>query len=209
MSAGRSAGQAPRQFPAQRPSPPNMRPAQPTTQPAQPRAQGFQNGAGRPADARGATARPGYGRAGRAPARTANRPAALNGWTSGQPAEQRSANGRQWRDDHRGWSNSAVWAGNPNWWRNSRAFSRYDGVRTGFFFIPGRGYISAPREYEHRYWAAGEMLPQWFWQYGVGAYDDYGLPQPPEGCAWIWVDDDVVLIDLSDGYILDVVRSVW
>jgi hypothetical protein len=32
---------------------------------------------------------------------------------------------------------------------------------------------------------------------------------PPPGCAWIWVDDDIALVDLDDGDVLDIVHNVW
>jgi Ni/Co efflux regulator RcnB len=37
----------------------------------------------------------------------------------------------------------------------------------------------------------------------------YGLPAPPNGCVWVWVGQDVALIDLDDGYILDIIPNVW
>jgi hypothetical protein len=77
-------------------------------------------------------------------------------------------------------------------------------ARTGFFFIPELGYVSVSVEYRVRRHAAG-----WFWRYKIRDYWTYGLPQPPDGCAWIWVDDDVALIDVSDGYILDIEHNIW
>ncbi len=40
-------------------------------------------------------------------------------------------------------------------------------------------------------------------------YYDYGLPAPPPGCAWIWLNGNIALVDMSDGYIIDIVYNVW
>jgi Ni/Co efflux regulator RcnB len=74
--------------------------------------------------------------------------------------------------------------------------------------VPGRGYVRAPPIYQRHYWPPGDILPEWYWRYEIADYGRYGLPMPPDGCRWVWVDDDVALID-ADGFILDVVRNVW
>ena len=117
--------------------------------------------------------------------------------------------GQQWRDQHRGWDHDAPWRRDPFWWRKDRGFRFYYGPRIGFFFIPEFGYVAAPSQYQVHYWRAGDYLPDWFWRFVVRDYQSYGLPPPPDGCAWVWVDDDVALIDRSDGYILDIVHNVW
>jgi Ni/Co efflux regulator RcnB len=117
--------------------------------------------------------------------------------------------GQQWRQQNRGWDSGAVWRGNRDWWRGDRGFRLFSGLRAGFFFVPELGYVSAPREYWGRQWRAGGYLPRWFWRYEVRDYWRYGLPQPPYGCAWIWVNNDVALVDLSDGYILDIEYNIW
>lgn len=70
------------------------------------------------------------------------------------------------------------------------------------------GYVSAPPPYLRRYWPPGDMLPSWYWRYRILDYEQYGLPMPPDGCFWVWMDDDVALIE-SNGFIVDVVRNVW
>ncbi|WP_249138184.1 RcnB family protein [Phenylobacterium montanum] len=117
--------------------------------------------------------------------------------------------GRQWRDEHRGWDNNGIWRRKPNWWRRDRGFRLFIGPRIGFLFIPEMGYVSVPPEYQHGYWAPGGFLPSWFWRYVVRDYWRYGLPAPPPGCIWVWVDDDIALIDADTGYIVDMVRNVW
>jgi Ni/Co efflux regulator RcnB len=55
----------------------------------------------------------------------------------------------------------------------------------------------------------GDYLPSYFRRYEVRDFWEYGLQDPPYGCAWVWVDNNIVLMDLYDGYIIDVVYNVW
>lgn len=130
-------------------------------------------------------------------------------WSRGLHGPDRDRAGRDWRDQHRNWDRNSPWRRDPNWWRHDRGFRRYLGPRLGFFFIPDLGYYAVPSMYEQRYWTVGEYLPNWFWRFEVRDYYRYGLATPPDGCAWVWVDDDVALIDLSDGYIIDIVHNLW
>ncbi|HEX5380126.1 MAG TPA: RcnB family protein [Phenylobacterium sp.] len=145
------------------------------------------------------------------PAQRAARPAPpqLGAWERGAAAPQRAQLGAQWREQHRDWDRAAPWRSNQTWWRSNPSFRTYSGHRIGYFFFPGFGYISAPPEYRQHYWRAGDELPSWFWRYRVRNYWSYGLPTPPRGCGWIWLDGDVALVDLRDGYILDVVHNLW
>lgn len=162
------------------------------------------------------------GRTGRGPApvvrsapvvRQAVRPPAnlpvLSGWNRGLTGSDRDREGQQWRQAHGGWDNRAPWRSNRTWWRGNAAFRLFAGERIGFFFIPGFGYVSPPAEYRAHYWRAGDQLPRWFWRYQVRDFWNYGLPRPPDGCVWVWVDNDIALIDASDGYILDIVHNAW
>jgi Ni/Co efflux regulator RcnB len=152
-------------------------------------------------------------RGGQPPSRPAGRTGAgpgrpLSTWgRQGAPADREAA-GRNWRAAEAGWDTHTLWRRNPGWWRTDRSFRGYGGVRAGFFFVPGRGYVRAPPIYQRHYWPPGDILPEWYWRYEIADYGRYGLPMPPDGCRWVWVDDDVALID-ADGFILDVVRNVW
>jgi Ni/Co efflux regulator RcnB len=133
----------------------------------------------------------------------------LSGWDRNARGPDRSQLGQQWRGQHHNWDQNSPWRGNTNWWRGQPSFRLFLGPRIGFFFFPDFGYVRAPQEYQNHYWRAGDNLPNWFWRYTVRNYERYGLPTPPDGCAWIWLDGDVALVDLSDGYILDIVYNVW
>jgi len=135
---------------------------------------------------------------------------------SGQTSQNRSANAtrhveqrNQWHSGHADWNRNTVWQRDRNWWRARPVFRGYTGPRTYFFFAPGYGYYRVPQAYWGQRWATGAFLPSYFLKYEVNDYRDYGLPPPPYGCAWVWVSNDVLLVDLSDGYILDEIDNVW
>ena len=136
-------------------------------------------------------------------------PPALGDWNRTFRGADRDRAGQQWRSGHQGWDQSAPWRANPDWWRGNTSFRLFLGPRIGFFFIPELGYVSVPEQYRQHYWRPGDYLPNWFWRYSVRNYGRYGLPRPPDGCVWVWVDNDVALIDPSDGYILDIVHNAW
>jgi len=136
-------------------------------------------------------------------------PPALSGWNRNVRGQQRAEAGQQWRGQHRNWDQNAPWRGNHDWWRSYSSFRLFSGVRTGFFFFPDYGYIAAPQAYRDHHWQAGDYPPRWFWRYSVKDYASYGLPRPPNGCMWVWLNGDVALIDRSDGYILDIVEDLW
>ena len=146
----------------------------------------------------------------RAPqARAPHAPPPLSGWNRSIRGPERAQLGQQWRSQHHNWDQNAPWRSNRNWWRGDSSFRLFYGPRIGFFFFPDYGYVAAPPQYRNHYWRAGDYLPDWFWRYKVRNYGRYGLPSPPDGCAWIWLSGDVALVDLSDGYILDIVYNVW
>ena len=133
----------------------------------------------------------------------------LGDWNRGARGPDRDVAGREWRGEHRDWDQHSPWRSNRDWWRNNPGFRLFHGPRLGFFFFPGYGYVAVPHEYQNHYWRVGEYLPRWFWRYTVSQYWAYGLPEPPPGCAWIWLDGDVALVDMSDGYIIDMVTNIW
>jgi Ni/Co efflux regulator RcnB len=68
------------------------------------------------------------------------------------------------------------------------------------------GPYHAPRGYEARHWAYGQILPRDYWasQYIIGDYWLFGLEVPPGGYEWVRVGDDAVLVNVDSGEILQV-----
>lgn len=82
-------------------------------------------------------------------------------------------------------------------------------MRIGFYFSPGYGYYSVPRNYRNQRYYEGQYLPSVFWRYTLNDYNTWGLPWPPAGTRWVWVDNSIYLIDEYDGYIVDVIYDAW
>lgn len=136
-------------------------------------------------------------------------PPALSVWRAPARGPSRDRMNEAWRQQNHNRDRSAPWRQNHDWWRNDSGFRLFVGPRVGFFFVPQRGYIALPERYRDHQWRAGDYLPTWFRGYPVSNYDRYGLPRPPRGCVWIWLNGAVGLVDRADGYILDVVHNVW
>lgn len=96
-----------------------------------------------------------------------------------------------------------------DWWRNDRAFRGWSGVRIGFYFAPGYGYYNVPRSYWGRRFHEGELLPSIFWRYEIRDFDRWGLPWPPAGTMWVFVDNSIYLVDRYDGYVIEAIHDAW
>lgn len=111
-------------------------------------------------------------------------------------------NQNQWRRD---WNRNRGY----DWWRNDRGFRSYNGFRFGFYFAPGYGYYSVPRNYWGQRWYPGDYLPSVFWRYRLNDWRTFGLGFPPPGTQWVAVDNHIYLIDSYDGYIIEVIFDAW
>ena len=173
---------------------PPARAARPAGPPRQAGAPAGRPAMGRPAPGREATGRP------------APRPAMA---ARPRPTPAHTAMRNNWRAAHQNWQVHTVWDRNRYWWRGNPAFSAYVGPRANYYFAPGFGYYAVPGQYWGRHWGIGAFLPLFFLSYIVADYAAYGLPPPPPGAAWVWVNNSVLLVNQSDGYVLDEVGNVW
>lgn len=126
-------------------------------------------------------------------------------WDDNDRANQnwhRDRNASRHRNDHnwtRNWRNDNRY----NWQHNrSRYHDRY---RLGRYTNPfgyGYGYnrFSIGIYIDSRYFGRSYWLDDpW----------DYRLPPAPYGCRWIRYYDDVVLVDMRNGYVLDVIEDFF
>jgi Ni/Co efflux regulator RcnB len=105
----------------------------------------------------------------------------------------------------RTWSRNSRLSG--DWWRGRRGFEGYGGHRNGFWFAPGWGYYQVdPRWYGYD-WEIGAVVPYELRSYYVSDPEDYGLPPAPYGTAWVFLGDEIVLIDLQTGEIIQIAGS--
>jgi Ni/Co efflux regulator RcnB len=73
------------------------------------------------------------------------------------------------------------------------------------------GPYRAPAGWSARRWNYGEILPRAYWasQYLLADYWLFALEVPPAGCEWVRYGDDALLVDTSDGEILQVEYGVF
>ena len=111
-------------------------------------------------------------------------------------------------DDERGHS----WHHDRDWYDRYRVdHFRYYGNR---YYARQRfsiGFYSAPWGYRTRLWACGDRLPLSYYsaRYVLDDYYSYDLYAPSYATAWVRVGNDVLLIDLENGEVLDVVADLF
>lgn len=111
--------------------------------------------------------------------------------------------------DHRGRGGQRWDRNQRDWWRGRDEFRGYNGRRSSYFFAPGYGYYRPdPRYYNHR-WARGSYLPRSYRNYYVQDPYFYDLRPAPYGYRWVYVDNDLVLVSVATGLILDVLLDVY
>jgi Ni/Co efflux regulator RcnB len=105
-------------------------------------------------------------------------------------------------------------------------YTRHRGHHDRYDYRHHGGYVYRPRHHHHRYpapayyvrphgyrtyrWASGHYLPRHY--YGPTYYVDYGpygLAVPPYGHRWVRYDNDVFLVALATGLIVDSVYGLF
>ena len=119
-------------------------------------------------------------------------------------------------DGHRYDGHHGDWRDREGDWRLSghRYAYRHDGWayrnnyrHYGRYRAPSR--YAYPRGYYSYAWSIGHRLPRSY--YGPSYYVDYRpyhLPPPPYGHRWVRVDDDVLLVAIATGLIVDVLSDM-
>jgi Ni/Co efflux regulator RcnB len=112
--------------------------------------------------------------------------------------EERGRDRHEWREDDRHndadrWREHRDWEGHHDW-RGGR-YQDDDDYRRGYHYGWHRGERLSPVYYAPRY--------------VVRDYSAYQLPEPPYGCRWVRVDNNVVLAAIATGVVLDIVYNVF
>lgn len=130
--------------------------------------------------------------------------------------------GRNWRNDRRGDNDGRNWRndrrGDRNWrndwnrsWRNDR---RYDWNRWRYsnrnIFHIGR-YYSPYRNYGYNRFDIGFFLEPLFFgrNYWIGDPWQYRLPPAPPGTQWVRYYNDVLLVDVYSGEVIDAIYDFF
>ena len=120
-------------------------------------------------------------------------------WRNDRRDDRQTRNNRNWRNDwNRGWRNDRRydwnnWRGrNRNIFRISPYYSPYRDWRYQRFSI---GFFLEPLFFDQRYWIGDP------WQ--------YRLPPAPYGTQWVRYYDDVLLVDIYTGEVVDVIHDFF
>jgi len=120
-------------------------------------------------------------------------------WRNDRRDDRQTRNNRNWRNDwNRGWRNDRrydwnSWRGrNRNIFHVSPYYSPYRNYRYSRFSI---GFILDPLFFNQRYWIGDP------WQ--------YRLPPAPYGTQWVRYYDDVLLVDIYTGEVVDTIYDFF
>lgn len=113
------------------------------------------------------------------------------------------------RRDRRGRGGDRWRRGDRDWWRGRSEWRSYNGRRDGYYFAPGYGYYRYDQRYHGRRWGRGAYLPRSYRNYYVQDPYFYGLRDAPYGYRWVYVDNDLILVSIATGLILDVLLDVY
>jgi Ni/Co efflux regulator RcnB len=99
--------------------------------------------------------------------------------------------------------------GSGLWWRGRRDFAGYIGSRPGYWYRPGHGYFRVEPRWFNCAWQAGLYVPVEFQSFYVEDPDEFGLPPPPDGYAYVFLGEDIALIALDTGLIVQLFPRVF
>ncbi|NML11915.1 ATP-dependent RNA helicase [Sphingobium sp. AR-3-1] len=128
--------------------------------------------------------------------------------------DNRGQNGANWNngrryDDRTRWSNQRRW---DNGWRQDRRYdwnsyrNRYgDRYRMGRYYAP-RGW-----DYGYRRFSVGIVLSSLLYSNSYWLDDPYSYRLPPAygTLRWVRYYDDAMLVDIRDGYVVDVIHNFF
>ena len=125
--------------------------------------------------------------------------------------DQRQDMRQDYRQDMRQNARDHVWnRDNRYWWRGRPEFSGYAGVRPGFWFVPGRGYIRPLPGYYNYAWRIGGVVPFALRSYVVVNPYVFGLPPAPPSFRYVFLGNGTVaMINRYNGRIVRVFPGLY
>lgn len=135
-------------------------------------------------------------------------------WRQDRRDDRRDGRNGNWNDgrrfdDRTRWSSQRRW---DNGWRNDRRYdwrsyrTRYgDRYRIGRYYAP-RGWAYGYRRYSVGIFLSGPLYSNSYWLNDPWAYR---LPPAYGTLRWIRYYDDALLVDIRDGYVVDVIHDFF
>jgi hypothetical protein len=127
---------------------------------------------------------------------------------------------RNWNDGrrdwngNRGWNGDRGWNGNGNWsrdWRRDPRYNWQDWRQSNRGYSFGRYYAPRGWNYGYRRFSLGVILsaPLFAQDYWLDDPFQYRLPPAYGPYRWVRYYDDVLLVDVRDGRVVDVVYDFF
>lgn len=114
--------------------------------------------------------------------------------------DERGGDRHEWREEGRHYD-ADRWEGRHGWEREPE-------WRGGRFHDDG--YFRHWGHHEHVWYPGERLSPEYYApSYVVRDYSAYQLREPPYGCLWVRVDNNVVLAAIATGVVLDVAYNVF
>ena len=114
------------------------------------------------------------------------------------------------QDQRRDYRQAQRWdRNNRDWWRGRSEFRGYNGVRAGYWFAPGHGYVRSDPRFAGRQWRRGEYVPPAYRRYYVADPYFYGLRAPPPGHRYVYLGNNIALMSLATGAIADILMNIY
>ncbi|WP_336958801.1 RcnB family protein [Sphingobium aquiterrae] len=120
-----------------------------------------------------------------------------------------------WRNDGRRIDSAQRWSDQRRWdngWRNDRRYDwRSYRSRYGNVYRPGRYYAPRGWSYGYRSFSIGVYLNSLLYANSYWLDDpwQYRLPPAYGTLRWVRYYDDALLVDIRDGYVVDVIRDFF
>lgn len=123
-----------------------------------------------------------------------------------QIGQAQAAVGQERREFHQ----AQRWSRNDKrWMQQRREFQAYAGRRPGFWFAPGYGYVQVDPRFRGYGWRVGGVVPWQLRNYAVADPWFYGVQPAPPGFRWVWLDNNIALVNLRSGAIVQIVWNVY
>ncbi|MDB5669923.1 MAG: hypothetical protein JWO25_882 [Alphaproteobacteria bacterium] len=137
-----------------------------------------------------------------------------NGRRDDRYRDDRRDNGRNWNNNGGNWGNDRGSRQSYSWNRGWRNDNRYDWQRYRYSNrnqFRGGSYYAPYRNYRYNRLGIGGVLDSLFFgrDYWIDNPYDYRLPASPPGTQWVRYYNDVVLVDVYSGEVIDVIYDFF
>jgi Ni/Co efflux regulator RcnB len=96
-----------------------------------------------------------------------------------------------------------------DWLVSRPEFHDFHGARPGFWYVPGHGYYRPDPRWYGFSWRVGFVAPFEFRTFYVQDPLFYGLAPAPYGFQYIYLNNNIALINLASGQIVSILPNIY